>query len=375
MLNNSKMKLLVISPKNRSIWNFRGDLIKEIIAQGCEVLVTGPDMEGNDKITELKARLIVIPLKKNGLNVLGDIKYTWQLWKLMRMEKPDIAFCYTIKPVIYGAIAARLAGVDNINSMITGGGYIFTSTTFKAKILKPLVILLYRTGLRCAHTVIFQNQDDLKEFTFQRKLVPLHKSKLVNGSGVNMEKFKPAPYPKIITFFMLSRIMYSKGVIEYLKAARMIKIIYPDVRFMLLGALEDIQDSLNASELQSYIDDKTIEYFEETIDVISYYRQCSVYVLPSYREGTPRTVLEAMAMGRPIITTDTQGCRETVINGKNGFLVPVKDSSALADKVEWFIHHPEEIAKMGQKSLKLCEEKFDVRKVNREMKNAFKLSR
>lgn len=310
----------------------------------------------------------MVPLNKNGLNVLDDIMYTWRLWRLMRKEKPDITLGYTIKPVIYGAVAARLAGIKSINSMVPGAGYIFISQTYKARIIKLLGTLLYRIGFWCAHTVIFQNRDDQNEFTIERKLVPAHKSRLVNGSGVNMNKFKPAPYPKNVTFFMLSRIMYSKGVREYLEAARKVKQEYPHIRFMLLGALENIQDSLNAGELQKYIDANVVDYYGETTDVTPYYRQCSVYVLPSYREGTPRTVLEAMAMARPIITTDTQGCRETVVEGINGFLVPVKDSSALVEKMIWFIHNQDEIIKMGYESLLLCKEKFDVKKVNAEMK-------
>ena len=361
------MKFLLISPKNRTVWNFRGDLVKEIISQDIEVVVTGPDTEGIEKILELGARLVVVPLNKNGINMLADLRYTWNLWRLMRKEKPDVTLGYTIKPIIYGAVAARMAGVKNINSMFPGAGYIFISQTLKAKILKLLVTILYQIGFRCAHIVIFQNRDDQHEFTVKRKLVPAHKTRVVNGSGVNLDKFIPAPYPAGISFFMLSRILYSKGVREYLEAARQIKQRHPHVRFMLLGALENIQDSLKAEELQPYIDDNTVEYYPETTDVRPYYRQCSVYVLPSYREGTPRTVLEAMAMARPVITTDTQGCRETVIDGRNGFLVPVKDSAAVAEKMEWFIHNPQAIEQMGQESLKLCKEKFDVRKVNGEM--------
>jgi glycosyltransferase involved in cell wall biosynthesis len=361
------MKFILISPKNRTAWNFRGDLIREIIATGAEVIVTGPDLEGVEHILELSARFEQVPLRKNGTGILGDLKYTWLLWRLMRREKPDVTLGYTIKPVIYGAIAARLAGVKNINSMVTGGGYLFITKSFRAKALRLLATLLYRIGFRCAHKVIFQNSDDMEEFTLKRKLVPIYKARLVNGSGVNMEHFRPAPYPETITFFMLSRIMYNKGVREYLEAARLVKAKYPHVRFMLLGAVEDIQDSMSSKELQSYIDDKTIEYFEETPDVRPYYRQCSVYVLPSYREGTPRTVLEAMAMARPIITTDTQGCRATVLSGRNGFLVPVKDINALSEKMEWFIIHPQAIKKMGNESLKMCKENYDVRKVNGEM--------
>ena len=361
------MKFMLISPKNRTVYNFRGDLLKEIKAKGYEVVVTGPNDDKVEKIEELGARFVPIPLDKTGLGLAEDIKYIFSLWKLLRKEKPDITLGYTIKPVIYGALAARLAGIKNINSMVTGTGYVYTAGTFKARVLKIMVSLLYSIGFKCAHTVIFQNKDNLKEFT-ERKLLKPDKCRLVNGSGVNMKRFKPTPFPENLTFFMLSRVMYSKGIREYLQAARILKTRHPEVKFMLLGAVEDLQDSMQMKDLVSFIEEGIINYYGETDDVRPYYEQCSVYVLPSYREGTPRTVLEAMATGRPIITTDAPGCRETVIEGVSGFLVPVRDSAALAEKLQWFIEHPGQIEKMGQESLKLCKDKFDVHKVNVKMR-------
>lgn len=360
------MKFVMLSPKNRTTYNFRGELLKEIIARGYEVIVTGPDQTGVDKIRTLGVRFVLLPLDKTGLNVLADLKYLVSLTRLLRAEKPDITLGYTIKPVIYGAIAARLAGVKNINSMVTGIGYTFTAKTVKAKLIRLLVTLLYRIGFACADTVIFHNRDDLNELV-SRKLLPAEKCRLVNGSGVNMDHFQPAPFPERLTFFMLSRVMYSKGIVEYLEAAKAVKAKHPEVRFILLGALENIQDSLSEAELKPYVEEGIIEHFGETEDVTFYYRLCSVYVLPSYREGTPRTVLEAMAMGRPVITTDAPGCRETVVDGVSGFLVPARDSAALADKMRWFIEHPDQIKEMGQASLELCREKFDVHKVNIKM--------
>jgi glycosyltransferase involved in cell wall biosynthesis len=360
------LKFILISPKNRTAYNFRGDLLKEIINKGYEVIVTGPNEEGIDKIKELGVRFVRIPLNKNGLSAIADIKYMLALRTLLKEEKPDITLGYTIKPVIYGAIAAKLAGVKNINSMVTGVGYVFTAKTKKAKIIRTIASILYIIAFKCANTIIFQNQDDLTEFV-ERKLIKREKCKLVNGSGVNMQKFKPAPLPERLTFFMLSRVMHSKGIREYLQAAKEVKGKYPEVRFMLLGAVENIQDSMTMEDLSPYIDNGIIDYYGETNDVASYYRQCSVYVLPSYREGTPRTVLEAMAMGRPIIATDAPGCRETVVDGVTGFLVPVQDAIALAEKMEWFITNQDEIMKIGQASYQLCRDKFDVQKVNVDM--------
>lgn len=358
--------MILISPKNRTTYNFRGELLKEFISKGYEVIVTGPNVDGVEHIKALGVRLEVVELKKNGLNFLSDLKYMFALRKLLLKEKPDLILSYTIKPVIYGSIAAKFARVKNINSMITGLGYVFTAKTLKSKILKTFVSVLYKLSLSCSDRVIFQNEDDLNEL-IRLNIVNKDKCKLVNGSGVNMEKFSRQAFPVKTTFFMLSRLMYSKGVLEYLQASRKVKKKHPHVRFMLLGALENIQDSIMKKELDTYLNDGTIEYFEETNDVIEYYKMCSVYVLPSYREGTPRTVLEAMSVGRPVITTDAPGCRQTVQDGINGYLVPIANSTMLAQKMESFIQNQSQIKSMGEESYRICKEKYDVHKVNKTM--------
>lgn len=360
------MKFVLISPKNRTAYNFRGDLIKKIISCGYEVIVTGPNQDNVEKIEELGARFVEIPMNKNGVNPLHDVKYLLALKKLFKVEKPDVTLGYTSKPVIYGSIAAKMAKVPHVAAMVTGAGYAFTAKTLKAKVIKFIMSVLYKTAFSVADVAIFQNSDDKDQFV-KEKLVKDKKCALVNGSGVNTEKFTVAPLPEQITFFMLSRVMYSKGIREYLSAAEIVKSNHPEVRFMLLGACEGIQDSITPDVLQDYVDRGIIEHFGETDTVADYYKQCSVYVLPSYREGTPRTVLEAMAMGRPVITTDAPGCRETVIDGKTGFLVPVKDSEAVAQKMLEFINNPELIGQMGKESLKYCKDKFDVHKVNKDM--------
>lgn len=369
------MKFLLISPKNRTVYNFRGDLIKEIINKGYDVIVTGPDKTDVDKIEALGADFVEIPMNKTGTNVVGDLKYCKQLYLLIKKEKPDVTLGYTVKPVIYGAIAAKLAGVKNINSMVTGGGYTFTAKSFKAKVLGFIVRFLYKIGFSAADSVIFQNPDDLDEFC-NKKLVKPDKCHVVNGSGVNTVHFSPVKYPEKITFFMLSRLLKSKGVAEYLEAAKVVKAKYPETRFCLLGKYEtNMQDALSKEYIEQFIADDIIERFEETSDVRPYYADCSVYVLPSYREGTPRTVLESMAMGRPIITTNTNGCRDTVIDGMNGYLVPVADYECLAEAMIKFLEAPDLIKKMGEESVKYCQEKFDVIKVNEDMLSILSIGR
>lgn len=361
------MKFILISPKNRTVYNFRGDLVQRIIEKGYEVIVTGPDRTDVDRIEALGARFYEIPMNKTGTSVKADLQYCKRLTDFLKRERPDVTLGYTVKPVVYGAIAAKRAKVKNVNSLVTGGGYTFTATSLKARTLGVIVRMLYRIGLGKADHVIFQNPDDLKEF-IRKGLADRKKCCYVHGSGVNLQHFHMEALPEKTAFFMLSRLLKSKGVREYLEAARIVKEKYPDVKFFLLGNYEDsMQDAVDKEYVEKFIGNGVIERFEETADVRPYYAMSSVYVLPSYREGTPRTVLEAMAMGRPIITTDTQGCRETVIEGKNGFLVPVKNEDAVAAKMIWFIEHPEKIAEMGSESRRLAQRKFDVNKVNADM--------
>ena len=361
-------KFLLVSPKNRSAYNFRGDLIKDIQAKGYEVIVTGPNMDNVDRITALGAKFIEVPVNKNGLNPFADIAYCWRLRKIMQVERVDAMLGYTIKPVIYGSIAAKLAGVQNRNAMVTGAGYLFASKSIKARIIRTISFVLYKFGLGAARNVIYQNIDDLKEFV-NAGLVEKDKCHVVNGSGVNMTKYIPAPYPEIPSFFFLGRLVYSKGGLDFVKAAKIVKAKYPDVRFMILGKLEkNLPDAIMEEDLMPYVNDGTVELFPETDNISQYYAMSSVFVLPTaYREGTPRVILEAMASARAIITTFTPGCKETVIDGENGFFVPTHNPKALADKLEFFVNNPENIAKMGAKSLQLCKDKYEVSIINKRM--------
>lgn len=361
------MKFLLISPKNRTTYNFRGDLIRKIREMGYEVIVTGPDRENVEAVEALGVRFFEVAGNKNGTSVFGDLAYYKQLKKLIRQEKPDVVLSYTVKPVVYGTLAAKKSGVKNVNCLVTGAGYTFTSRSFKAKIINRIVTFLYKKALKKADNVIFQNPDDRNEFV-GRKLVKRDKTYVVNGSGVNLERFDHSGYPAAVTFLMVSRLLHSKGVAEYLRAAEKVKGAYPETVFRLLGKYEtSMSDRIPKEEIEPYISRGIVERFDETDDVLRFYSGCSVYVLPSYREGVPRTVLEAMACRRPIITTNANGCRETVVDGYNGFLIEPRDSDGLADAMIRFIREPELIAAYGENSRQLCTDKFDVEKVNAEM--------
>ena len=283
----------------------------------------------------------------------------------MKKIKPNYFLGYTHKPVIYGNLAAWMAGVNKQFALITGLGY-----TFQSKILwlNHLLQFLYRISMRKVEKVFFQNPDD--ESLFQNLGIIKtsdNKSVVVNGSGVDLKKFNTSPFPTKIQFLLIARLLGDKGVREYFKAAKAVREKRPDIKFGLVGWIDNHPNAISKQELDERIDAGDIFFYGRMDDVKPAISESSVYVLPSYREGTPRTVLEAMAMGRPIITTDAPGCKETVKDGINGYIVKVKSSQALVKAMFSFIEQPELIDSMGNNSRKIAEDKYDVDKVNKHM--------
>ncbi|HFK1516969.1 TPA: glycosyltransferase family 4 protein [Bacillus cereus] len=361
------MKVMVISPKNKTLFNFRGDLIKEFISQGHEVVAIGPDKEHIEEVLALGVEFIEIPFVKDNTSILGDTKYYMELKKVIKLQKPDLIFNYTIKPVIYGSLAGYSAGVKRIYPMVTGLGRVYASKSLKAKILRTITGILYKQAFKGCNRVIFQNSDDLKQFV-ELGYLPEEKAVRVNGSGVNMERFNANELPNQPIFLMIARIIKEKGVFEFAEAAKMVKKEYPNARFILLGGFDKSIGAITPEELQPYISDGSIEFPGETKDVLPYLKEAQVFVLPTYyREGLPRTILEAMAMARPVITTDWPGCRDAVVDGINGFLVQPRDSINLAEKIKFMINNPEEVQRMSRNSLDLCKEKYSVDIVNKHM--------
>ena len=270
---------------------------------------------------------------------------------------------YTIKPVIYGSLAAWLARVPNRFALVTGLGYAFQIEA--AGRLQVLVQWLYSMALRRVKKVFFQNPDDEALFRERAILSPSVPSCVVNGSGVDVGTFDVAALPSNeIRFLLIARFLGAKGIREYAEAARRIKKSHRDVRFQLVGWIDANPDAISQSELDGWIAEGVIEYLGKLADVRPAIQCSNVYVLPSYREGTPRTVLEAMAMGRAVVTTDAPGCRETVVDGDNGFLVEVKSVDSLESAMLRFVANPALVAGMGRRSREIAEEKYDVRKVN-----------
>lgn len=360
---------LLIASFPDSLIKFRGPLLRALVAKGLDVHVAAPDLADVPDIrTELEALGITlhdISLKRTGTNPVADLATVAELWRLMRRIRADYVLGYTIKPVIYGSMAAWLANVPNRFALVTGLGYAFTGdASGKRGLLRKLIQRLYRFGLSKSRKVFFQNPDDEALFR-QLGLLPVDiPSCVVNGSGVDVADYALAPLPEKPSFLLIARLLGDKGVREYAQAARKVKAQYPDTVFQLVGWIDDNPDAISQQELDGWVNTGTVEFLGKLADVRPAIADCNVYVLPSYREGTPRTVLEAMAMGRPVITTDAPGCRETVTDGDNGFLVPVQAVDELAAAMVKFIENPELVAGMGERSRLVAEQKYDVHRVN-----------
>lgn len=358
--------IVVVGGFAESLLNFRGPLLEEMVARGHRVIGCAP--EASERIVARLQQLGVeyrhISMDRTGINPLKDVITFFSLFFLFIKVKPDVFFSYTIKPVIFGSLAARFAGIKKRYAMITGLGWAFTAEKDTFSPLRFLVRFLYRLSLAGNQKVFFQNSDDRDFFLNSFLVQSLEKTVIINGSGVDTGFFSPVPTPEDLAFLLIARFLKDKGILEYVEAAREVKKKYPDIAFYLVGWTDSNPASISADTIELWEREGTIKNLGRLDDVRESIGLCSVYVLPSYREGTPRTVLEAMSMGRAVITTDAPGCKETVQDGINGFLVPVQDSEAVRDAMLKFITQPDLIDSMGEKSRQIAVGKYDVHKVN-----------
>lgn len=365
--------LLIVSHYAPSVINFRGPLIQALCAAGVNVHVLAPDWNNKTEtaVQALGASSAGFRLLRAGLNPVTDLFTLWDLWRHFKAQKPDVVFTYAAKTNVWGMVAAALTGVPHRVVLIAGMGYAFTeganARSAKQRLVRAVLTGLYRMAFRLAHKVVVQNPDDAVDL---QRLCGLKADKtvLVIGTGVPLHDWPlHPPHTQPITFTLVARLLREKGVLEYLQAARLVKVQHPGVRFCLLGGLDDNPGALNQADIQPWLDDGTVEWPGE-VNVKPWLARTSVFVLPSfYREGVPRSTQEAMAMGRPVITTDVPGCCETVVEGVNGYLVPPRDPQALAEKMCMFIQQPALIEQMGRESRRLAEERFDVHKINQRL--------
>lgn len=353
------MRIGIVINTSWNVFNFRLNLIKAIRKQGHEVIVIAPKDNYSEKLINEGFEFCHLPLDNKGTNPVKEFFQVFTFYKVYSKAKVDLVLQYTIKPNIYGSIACGMLGINAINN-VSGLGAVFISESFITKIVKQL----YKWAFKVPYTVFFQNNDDRTDF-LQYKLLDKGKTKLLPGSGVDLTKFKPSAFKKneTFTFLMVSRLLYDKGIVEFLKAAEKLKLEGLNVKFLLCGKTEpEKRKGLTKEELSEWLNKDIIDYKGHVDNVYDFIEQADCVVLPSYREGTPRSLLEAAAMGKPIVTTDVPGCREVVKDGYNGFLCEVKSSDSLYQMLKRMYNSSlVDLETMSFNSRSYMEEKFDER--------------
>ena len=365
---NPAKRILVNGSYAPSLINFRGPLLQALVNAGLDVHASAPDIPAGT-VQILRAMGVTahsLPLQRTGRGLMGDLSYFSALRRLMSDIRPECVLGYTIKPNIWGSFAARLCGVRSY-SWVTGLGYVFIDGQgLGRKVTQFIARQLYRRATGFNHKVIFQNPDDMADFVASGCLADTGKSAMVNGSGVDTAHFQPVALPDAPVFLLIARLLRSKGLAEYGEAVQLLRGKIPGARFQLAGMLDEGPDAISQTELNALIV-QGIEHLGELSDVRPAIAAASIYVLPSWREGTPRTVLEAMAMGRPIITNDVPGCRQTTVHGVNGLLVQPHDPAALASAMELLGNDKAMRVRMGYASSTRVQEIYAVEKVNAAM--------
>jgi len=380
-VDNKKVKLeqeriAIVSSKAFSLTNFRGPLIEEWTGRGMKVFALAPDFDDSSResVRALGATPIDIYMSRTGRNPLSDLWSIITLVLVFRKLKLNTVFCYYIKPVIYGMLASRIARTNNRYSLIAGGGYVFSKQKKHRvlhRLLKSVVCFMCRRGVHKATKVFFQNDEDLKNFV-ELKLISKDRTIITGGTGVDLDILKQiTPNTDDITFILVARLLQEKGIEDFVDAARIVRNQAANVKFILVGDFDTSPGGICKTQVDNWVKDGIVEWPGEVTDVYSWLTKSSVFVLPSYyREGVPRSTQEALATGLPVITTDSVGCRDTVIEGETGLLVPARDTEALSDAMLYFIKNPSEIKRMGSAARKFAEQKFDVHKINKIILNA-----
>ena len=366
------MRIGVMGGEAKDLVNFRGHLMSEMAKAGHKVYGIAPrgTTEMRDALEKSGVTYVPIEIDRTGLNPFGDLVSVFRIWKTLRQLRLDVLLTYEVKAVVFGTLAAALAGVPRRFAMITGRGTTLQGKPqgFTERAVNAIVKLMYRTTLRRTKGVLFQNMDDLNFFAEEGMLPGCVARKIINGSGVDLNYFASCPLPEgQVTFVLVGRLLRNKGIHEYVEACRLLASRNVSARFQLLGPLDDNPNGIKIEQIKAWASEGVVEYLGEAKDVRPVLASAHVLVLPSYGEGTPRSVLEAMSMGRAIVTTDSPGCRETVEDGKNGYLVPVGDSIALADAMSKLVSDTSLITRFGAECRHLAETKYDVRLVTAEI--------
>lgn len=371
MNEQRQLTVAVVAADGESLVNFRGPLIRYLIGKGCRVVCVSiePPEEMREAIAALGAEYAQVAGSRVGIGIGDGLNMIRGYRGLFLKLQPDVCFFYMSKPTAFGSAAAALSRVGHYSVLVNGMENAFYRTGLKDFVVRCVMKTFYRFAAKRADCMFFQNRDDMAYFRSHRML-PRDNALVVGGSGVDMERFARQPVPEEPVFLMAARLLWSKGIREFLEAAAIVKRECPAAKVLLVGGIDCNDEALTQGELDEQIRRSGIEYCGHADDVRPYLRRCSVFVLPSYHEGLPRSVIEAMSVGRAIITTDVPGCRETVEDGRNGFIVPAKDGKALAEKMLVLAGDPALREAMGKASRLMCVERFDVDKVNAAMYEA-----
>ncbi len=355
------MKVIIFSKSNWNIVNFRKGLISKLISNGYKVYVLSNEDSYKKELIKLGCIIYPIKIHNKKINPLFDIILLFKIYNYYKKIKPNIILHFNIKPVIYGSFVSSLLNIKHIN-MITGLGTAFISKS----IIKTIVKFLYYISMKKTDMVFFQNKDDRNLF-IKNHLIKKKFTHLIPGSGINLKhySFKPYPNNKNFIFLLISRILWDKGIYEFVMAAKLLHSKYKNLTFQLLGPIEkEISSEISLKQLKLWEKDKIISYLGFVNDVRPYIKKSHCLVLPSYREGTPKSLLEGAAMGRPIIATNTTGCKEVIDHGLNGYLCKNKDYISLANSMEKIIKlSPKKRIAMGKKGRIKVEKEFDEKKV------------
>ena len=359
-------KVLFLANTDWYLWNFRLPLLHALRDRGWQVVVATPRGPWAERLTAEGFRWIAFDFARHGLNPLAELGALVRLVRLYRRERPNLVHHFTIKCVLYGSIAARLSGVSAIVNAVTGMGTIFTTHSAVAKLLRVPIRALYRRALRGSH-VIFQNPDDRAEFEANRLLEGAN-VRVIRGSGIDVERFQPpvvrGPESPVVVI-LVARLLREKGIAEFVEAAEMLRAQELDARFVVAGGEDPLHPaSIDPQTVSRWAAHGPVEFLGQRDDVLALLHAAHVACLPSWREGTPRSLLEAMACGLPVVATDVPGCREVAINGDNGFLVPPRDPAALAAALQKLINDPGLRARMGDRSRRLAVDEFSAKRVN-----------
>jgi glycosyltransferase involved in cell wall biosynthesis len=367
-------KIAVIASYTPSLTNFRLELLKRMVESGHSVTAFAPEDDAVVKadLARIGVVFVPMPMARTGLNPLEDLATLWFLIRQFRKLQPDMIVPYTMKPIIYGGIAARIAGIAERCFLVTGLGHVFSEAggaTRKGRLVRSISVALYKIAFAGAKVVFAYNSADADDIKRHSMLKDNRLLELVPGSGVDLEHyaFKQLASDKPV-FLLIARLLKDKGIIDYVEAARLIRQRYPEAEFQLLGHFDPNPAAISPQQIQAWMNEGIVNYLGETRDVRPYLADCNIFVLPSYyREGIPRSILEALATGRAVITTDLPGCSDTVEEGVNGYLVAPQNPGDLAKAMFQFAQDPSLARAMGLQSRRIAENKFDVHRINRQL--------